>query len=105
MAYRRAGPVIGSTIVPYQSLSVPAPVAGIPDLPSAFPTTLDSPLAWTGSQFATTKSYIHVLSAHELQEIQDALESFKGESSPGLTDQRDEEADDQSSTRLGWRSC
>lgn len=84
MASHRAGPVIGSTIVPYQNNSVPTPIAGLPDLPAEFPTNLDSPLAWTGSQFACQSDYVHVLSAPELQEIREALKHFQG--GPGTTD-------------------
>lgn len=78
MVCSSAGPVIGSNFVHHQNVTVAAPVTELPDLPSEFPTTLNSPLAWTGAQFAKQHDYIHVLSESELHEVEKALEHFQG---------------------------
>lgn len=61
-----------------QNVAVPAPLAGIPDLPAEFPVNIDSPLAWTGTQYADQAGYITVLSKDDVQEAEKALLHFKG---------------------------
>lgn len=81
MVYSHTGPVIGSSAPPQQSFSVPAPVVELSALPAEFPATVNSPLAWTGGDFADQLDYIHVLSKPELQELETALEGFRSTSS------------------------
>lgn len=51
-----------------------------PRLPAAFPPVLDSPLAWSGSQFSSHSDYIVALDELDVREIEHALEKFKGTS-------------------------
>ncbi|OBT46588.1 hypothetical protein VE00_01791 [Pseudogymnoascus sp. WSF 3629] len=45
-------------------------------LPASFPSSISSPLAWTGAELAD-ESYIYHLTPTDLSEIEDALEVFK----------------------------
>ncbi|KAH6610518.1 hypothetical protein Trco_000538 [Trichoderma cornu-damae] len=78
MASTVAGPVVNSQLVaPHQDIKLPAPPAEMPSLPAGFPSVLESPLAWTGQQFARQSDYVHHLKAEEIQEIEAALKHFK----------------------------
>ena len=46
-------------------------------LPKGFPATLDSPLAWKGSDFHD-EEWVTVLNANDVEEIKKAVEHFKG---------------------------
>lgn len=80
MAYSMAGPVTDSKLLAsHQDFKLPDPPAEMSSLPNGFPSVLDSPLAWTGQQLACQSDYIHHLSEDEIQEIEAALQHFKGE--------------------------
>lgn len=49
------------------------------DFPQEWPRSLDSPLAWTSKDMADERTYTHVLTESELQEIKRGLETFKCE--------------------------
>lgn len=48
-------------------------------LPSGYPFTLDSELAWKGSDFQNKDSYICHLTSEDIAEVKSTLENFKGE--------------------------
>lgn len=82
MAYSMAGPVTDSKLLAsHQDFKLPDPPVEMSSLPNGFPSVLDSPLAWTGQQLAHQSDYIHHLSEGEIQEIEAALQHFKGEPS------------------------
>lgn len=75
-----SGPVIGAAaIAPYiqDSSALKHSNAQIPALPSGFPTTLKSDLAWTRADFACESSYIYELTRADIDEINEALSHFK----------------------------
>lgn len=47
-------------------------------LPAGFPQIIDSPLAWTGSQFTEESEYILELTEEDVAEAEGALKSFEG---------------------------
>ena len=47
-------------------------------LPSGYPSTLDSKLAWKGSDFQNEDSYICHLTNGDIAEVKSTLENFKG---------------------------
>lgn len=49
--------------------------AGIPE---GWPKTLPVPMAWAGAQFKDESEYIHTLSESDIQEVENALQVFKG---------------------------
>jgi hypothetical protein len=61
-------------LAPCATRVVDAP-AGIPE---GWPKTLNVPMAWSGSQFKHESEYILTLSESEVQEVEKALQSFKG---------------------------
>ncbi|KAK5990689.1 Taurine hydroxylase-like protein SAT17 [Cladobotryum mycophilum] len=78
MASSGTGPVLGSTVTPLQQeFKHPMPLAEASSLPTSFPVTLDSQLAWAGQQFADESQFVHSLNEQDLQEIDAALEQFK----------------------------
>jgi hypothetical protein len=51
----------------------------LPDsLPTGFPKELKSDLVWEGDSVGNTYEWRHVLTASELEEIENALDHFKG---------------------------
>ena len=50
------------------------------DLPPGFPSTLDSKLAWKGSDFKNEDAYVCHLTEEDIAEIRFTLEKFKGKS-------------------------
>lgn len=67
----------------FQTEDRPAPgsvgvLAPAPDLPAGFPETVDSPLAWTGGQYAGSSDYVLALTEEDLEELHDAADSFQG---------------------------
>ena len=48
-------------------------------LPKGFPTNLNSPLAWKGSDFHDEK-WVTTITAEDIKEIKQAVEHFKGDS-------------------------
>lgn len=56
-----------------------APVAEAPALPAGFPDAVDSPMAWVGAHFENQSQYVHLLKPEDVMEVEQALESFKGE--------------------------
>lgn len=82
MAYSMAGPITDSKLLAsHQDFKLPDPPAEMSSLPNGFPSALDSPLAWTGQQLARQSDYIHHLSENEIEEIEAALNQFKGKPS------------------------
>lgn len=81
MSFLGSGPVIGEAIAPcVQGSSIPStPNTKLPTLPSGFPTQLSSELAWTKGTFLDESSYIYNLTESDLEEINKALNRFKGE--------------------------
>lgn len=63
--------------------SLPDPYA----LPSSFPQSISSPLAWTGADLADER-YIYHLTPSDLSEIKNALTEFKCTSPPPPTTAR-----------------
>ncbi|OAA73244.1 TfdA family oxidoreductase [Cordyceps fumosorosea ARSEF 2679] len=51
-------------------------VSGQTDLPSGFPSRLDSAMSWAGSQYPDPSSYATILEAEDLKELDDGLEHF-----------------------------
>lgn len=49
-------------------------------LPAGFPEKLESPLVWEGKDIEKQSDWIYMLSNAQLDEIDAALKSFKGES-------------------------
>lgn len=77
----RAGPVLGSHAAALPSVTFSAVLKAMPRLPAAFPPVLDSPLAWSGYQFAEhPDEYVLALGKRGVDEAEHALEQFKGES-------------------------
>jgi hypothetical protein len=64
----------------YQARTTARLAAGIVerDVPKGWPLHLDSPMAWTGSEFKSDSSYTYTLSTGEIIEIEAAVEHFKG---------------------------
>lgn len=59
-------------------------IAEAPGLPDGFPVRISSRMAWDKSQFKDKNTYITTLQPEDVEEIQNALASFKG-SSPSQT--------------------
>jgi hypothetical protein len=78
MAFHGNGPVVGSRVTPIQNAAFPVPLAEVSGLPTGFPSVLDSPLAWSGSQLTNDEDYVFRLAESHLKEIDHALEQFKG---------------------------
>lgn len=78
MAPERMGPVVGSRALPIQSITFPIPLTEVSRLPNGYPHVLDSPLAWSGGQFTTDSDYVLRLTEGHLEEINHALQQFKG---------------------------
>lgn len=66
------------TTIPVPEARAPGTLAESAGLPVGFPKTVDSPLAWTGSQFTEPSEYVLELTKGDLAEAESALESFKG---------------------------
>ena len=47
-------------------------------LPAGFPTHLESPLVWKGSDWKNEKEWVYEMSPHHLKELDDALRHFQG---------------------------
>lgn len=47
-------------------------------LPTGFPQSVDSPMAWEGSQFSNEDDYIVHLDEEDIQEAEESLKRFKG---------------------------
>lgn len=56
----------------------PGTLAESAGLPAGFPKTVDSPLAWAGSEYTDESKYCLVLTQHDRKEAEAALEAFKG---------------------------
>lgn len=82
MAYSDTGPVVGSHVLSVPAVTFAPSLHGAPQLPSGFPSVLDSPLAWTGGQFSRPCEYILKLSEQHVEEAERALEHFKGSAAP-----------------------
>ena len=52
------------------------------ELPYGFPTQLQSPLVWKGSDFCGQQDFVTVLTTEDLGEIKEALHHFKGDYVP-----------------------
>jgi hypothetical protein len=50
----------------------------VKEVPTGWPSFLDSPLAWTGDDFGNEESFVHHLSNQEKTEIRNALDHFNG---------------------------
>lgn len=83
MSSLSTGPVVGAARV----LAVPdlggASLASqqVDALPKGFPAKLDTKLAWVGSDFKDSESYVYQLTQADLAEISQAITHFKGKSS------------------------
>ncbi|PHH74291.1 hypothetical protein CDD83_4593 [Cordyceps sp. RAO-2017] len=71
------GPVLGSHVAALPTIAFPAAFNDSPQLPADFPSCLDSPLAWSGYQFAKQSDYILTLDQADLREVEQALDQFK----------------------------
>lgn len=78
MALEGNGPVVGSRIAHVQNLTFPVPLTEVSGLPTGFPRVLESPLAWSGEQFTCDSDYVLRLTESDLNEIDGALQEFKG---------------------------
>jgi hypothetical protein len=54
-------------------------IAEAPALPAGFPDAVDSPMAWVGAHFQDRGQFVHMLTAEDVLEVEQALESFKGD--------------------------
>ncbi|KAM4059048.1 taurine catabolism dioxygenase tauD, tfdA family protein [Hirsutella rhossiliensis] len=77
MADYGAGPVVGSHAAALPSITFPAALKETSRLPAAFPPVLNSPLAWSGYQFAEHSEYVLTLDKLAVEEVEQALEQFK----------------------------
>ena len=48
------------------------------ELPAGFPKALACSFAWTGTQFADESQYVYSFDESEIQELGEALKSFRG---------------------------
>lgn len=80
MAYSAHGSVIGPITSTAQNTTFLPPLREVSGLPSGFPTSLDSVLAWSGPQLAVESDYVLELGEPDIAELELALQHFKGAS-------------------------
>lgn len=84
MSTLSTGPVVGAS----RTVAVPglgganlvSQQADALTLPKGFPAKLDTKLAWVGSDFQDTQTYVYQLTQTDLAEISEAITLFKGKS-------------------------
>jgi hypothetical protein len=79
MVVTNLGPVV-ATAATHTLLDVNHhnPLPDSSGLPANFPGILNSPMAWTGREFMRESDYVYRFEDAEIQELEAALEHFKG---------------------------
>lgn len=89
MSFKIAGPALGYSQMEFKDHGCNGPAADMPGLPGGFPSVLNTESSWTGQDFSldSHKSILN-LSAADIKELENALETFKSTSLPPLSDSR-----------------
>ncbi|RXG45554.1 hypothetical protein VDGE_03163 [Verticillium dahliae] len=90
MSFKIAGPALGYSQMEFKDHGCNGPAADMPGLPGGFPSVLNTESSWTGQDFSldSHKSILN-LSAADIKELENALETFKNSGQDGGNVTRD----------------
>ncbi|EEY19896.1 conserved hypothetical protein [Verticillium alfalfae VaMs.102] len=90
MSFKIAGPALGYSQMEFKDHGCNGPAADMLGLPGGFPAVLNTESSWTGQDFSLDPhKYIVNLSAANIKELENALETFKNSGQDGGNVTRD----------------